>query len=147
MWNGVEIIQHQHRDHYPQSQKICPVILIADVTPDATPNPYDTYGAGYGYDSVNYGSYQNNQNLRRNRNRAFRKQHWRNMSLLWDEGAFTVEYKLRYDQSKPGLWISSGAHNSKYIKYYLLKIFEKSIVASFEALRNFQNLSYLYPKP
>ncbi|XP_044743955.1 uncharacterized protein LOC123306132 [Chrysoperla carnea] len=107
MWNGVEIIQHQHRDyHQIVSERICPVILISDSANAETPSPYD-YSGGY----TDY-AYSNSHNLRRGRNRGFRRQYWRNMSLLWDEGSFTVEYLLRYDQHKPGLWISSGPQNS-----------------------------------
>ncbi|KAF5270472.1 hypothetical protein FQA39_LY08350 [Lamprigera yunnana] len=106
MWYGVEIISQKENDERYGLRQInsCPIIYISEKNSPTNPNPRnenntDSYGTVYG--KSEYQRYA--EDIKR-------------LTLLWDENGSYVEYSLRYNTSKPGLWISSGSNNGSSLE-------------------------------
>ncbi|XP_053695654.1 uncharacterized protein LOC128743154 [Sabethes cyaneus] len=133
LWYGSEVITHLGSEDGESIYDTCVVIHLSDIT-NSTPTserPYRDqgpdvrFGTSYGYpgDRSHYGSTEEYGN-RRYQNREGQQQHhyWqqqqqqqqhqysstRYMRLIWDEKDHTLEYTLRYNNSRPGFWISSA---------------------------------------
>ncbi|XP_055548662.1 uncharacterized protein LOC129732138 [Wyeomyia smithii] len=125
LWYGSEVITHLGSEDGESIYDTCVVIHLSDIT-NSTPTserPYREqgpdvrYGTSFGYpgDRGQYGSTEDYGNRRYQNREGYQQHHYRQhqsstryMRLIWDEKDHTLEYTLRYNNSRPGFWISSS---------------------------------------
>lgn len=130
LWYGSEVITHLGSEDGESIYDTCVVIHLTDTTNTSqiTDSPTRDQGGppvrfatDYGYSSDRDSSHrrgQNQQNQQQNYNYQWQQQqqNTRHLLLIWEEKEHSLEYKLRFNKSRPGFWISSGPQEGSMIK-------------------------------
>ncbi|XP_077289397.1 uncharacterized protein LOC143913456 isoform X2 [Arctopsyche grandis] len=101
MWYGVEVIPHLKEDIY-SSLDTCPVIHLSEISFEmTTPSTYIPPGSfGYQWNKERFGSHD------------YKDGDYRHLRLYWEESGNTVEYYLKFNNTRKGFWMSSGPQSS-----------------------------------
>lgn len=129
LWYGSEVITHLGSEDGESIYDTCVVIHLTDTTntsqitdsPTRDQGPPVRFATDYGYSSDRDSSQrrnQNQQNQQQNYNYQWQQQqqNTRHLLLIWEEREHSLEYKLRFNKSRPGFWISSGPQEGSMIK-------------------------------
>lgn len=128
IWFGSEVITHLGNEDGESIYDTCVVIHLSDITNStaASESPYRDqgpevrFGTSYGYPGDRSQQQHNSDGNRRYQNQQYhnRQQHTssRFLKLLWDEKDHTLEYTLRFNNSRPGFWISSAPQSGSMIQ-------------------------------
>ncbi|XP_058451197.1 uncharacterized protein LOC131430330 [Malaya genurostris] len=132
LWYGSEVITHLGHEDGESIYDTCVVIHLADITNSTNTSEYPSrdqgpdvrFGTSYGYpgdrtyhSTEEYGNrrYQNRQQHQQQHQQHQQQQHnyrqpfsnTQYLRLIWDEKDHTLEYTLRYNNTRPGFWIAS----------------------------------------
>ncbi|CAO1396122.1 unnamed protein product [Diamesa hyperborea] len=111
LWYGAEVITHHDGEEFEATYDSCVVLHLAEVT-----NELDS-DYNYEYDdstNTNRNNERHHNNRDREREREVNKHSFNNRSpnrflrLIWDERGKTLEYTLRFNNTRRGFWLSSG---------------------------------------
>ncbi|XP_058823683.1 uncharacterized protein LOC131684647 isoform X2 [Topomyia yanbarensis] len=129
LWYGSEVITHLGNEDGESIYDTCVVIHLADITNSSSTSDYPLrdqgpdvrFGTSYGYpgdrthhSGEEYGNrrYQNRQQQQQQHHNQhqYRQQFTstRYLRLIWDEKDHTLEYTLRFNNTRPGFWIASS---------------------------------------
>uniref|UniRef100_A0A8D8HC93 (northern house mosquito) hypothetical protein n=1 Tax=Culex pipiens TaxID=7175 RepID=A0A8D8HC93_CULPI len=131
LWYGSEVITHLGNEDGETIYDSCVVIHLTDTTntsqttdgPSRDQGPPVRFATDYGFSGDRDGNrrnqnQQNQQQQQQNYNYQWQQQqqNTRHLLLIWEEKEHTLEYKLRFNKSRPGFWMSSGPQEGTMIK-------------------------------
>lgn len=128
LWYGSEVITHLGSEDGESIYDTCVVIHLTDTTntsqitdsPTRDQGPPVRFATDYGFsaDRDSNRRNQNQQNQQQNYNYQWQQQqqNTRHLLLIWEEKEHTLEYKLRFNKSRAGFWMSSGPQEGTMIK-------------------------------
>lgn len=129
LWYGSEVITHLGSEDGESIYDTCVVIHLTDTTNTSqisdgpsrdSQGPPVRFATDYGYSSDR--DHRRGQNQQQNQQQNYnyqwqqQQQNTRHLLLIWEEREHTLEYKLRFNKSRPGFWMSSGPQEGTMIK-------------------------------
>uniref|UniRef100_A0A1Q3FP71 Uncharacterized protein n=2 Tax=Culex tarsalis TaxID=7177 RepID=A0A1Q3FP71_CULTA len=130
LWYGSEVITHLGSEDGETIYDTCVVIHLTDTTntsqltdsPTRDQGPPVRFATDYGFSGDRDNSNRRNQNQQNQQQQNYnyqwqqQQQNTRHLLLIWEEKEHTLEYKLRFNKSRAGFWMSSGPQEGTMIK-------------------------------
>lgn len=128
LWYGSEVINHVGTEEGEMIYDTCVVIHLSDITNSTSTSenplreygPEVRYGTSYGYmgdrsrhDTDGHRRYQQQQQQHQYN---YRQRQTRFLRLIWEEKDSSLEYTLRFNDSRPGFWVSSAPQSGSMIQ-------------------------------